>query len=103
MFPAGQLKALQARKQELLQDSEMRRQLLMRECTQIQARLEWLDRGVTLGRRVLPYLAFALPLLGMWRKRGPSGVGSLVLRIANALPIARRLATMWRSFHPART
>ena len=102
MFPDGELKALRARKQQLLNDSAVRRQLWAHEWRQVQQRLVWVERGVSTARRLLPLCSVAIPLIGLWRARASVGAGSMFARIANALPIARRLVKLWREHQAQR-
>jgi hypothetical protein len=97
MFPAGELKALHARKLQLLDDSAAHRQLAAEEIACIQQRLVWLEHGLAITRRVLPFCTFAIPLLQFWRPRRAGGTASIWRFIVSALPVARRLVTIWQS------
>jgi hypothetical protein len=96
MFPGRQLKALHARKRQLLNDSSIHRQLLAGEVVCIRQRLAWLERGVAMARRSLPFAALAIPFVRRWRTRSTEK-GTAWRRTANALPLAWRLVTMWQS------
>lgn len=95
MFPGRQLKALHARKRQLLNDSSIHRQLLASEVVCIR-HLAWLERGVAMARRSLPFAALAIPFVRLWRTRSTEK-GTAWRRTANALPLAWRLVTMWQS------
>ena len=98
MSPATRLNVLRQRRQELLAASEAYRRLLFVECTAVQQRLEWLDRTVTVARRLRPFISLAAPLLGIWaaqrRNRGRSWIG----RFASAMPVAGRFVSAVREF-----
>ena len=98
MFPAARLNVLRQRRQELLAASEAHRRLLVVECAAVQERLEWLDRGVTIARRLKPFVGLAVPLLSVWAARRGNRGRSWIDRIASALPAARRFMSGVREF-----
>lgn len=98
MFPSKRLSALHARKQELLVQSEVNRRLMTAECAAIQPRLEWLDRTVSVARRLRTFVSLAVPLLGAWTARRKNRRRSWIGTIASALPMAGRFASAVQQF-----
>ena len=98
MFPAARLNLLCQRKQELLATSEVKRRLFAVECAGIQQRLEWLDRIVSVTRRVRPFIFLLAPLLVVWTGQHKNGGPSWIGTIASALPMAGRVASAVQQF-----
>jgi len=93
------MKALAARKQELLEASAVQRERVLVECAQIEARLGWIDRGLTTARRVLPIVGLLLPLIRLWKSRTASRDGRSTLgRLLDMASIAQRFASIWHEF-----
>jgi hypothetical protein len=98
MSPAARLKWLNQRKQELLVSSEIHRCLLEVECSQIQQRLEWVDRVVTGARQLKPFVELGAPIIGAWLERRHKTGSSWLGVMASAMPLAGRIASLVRQF-----
>lgn len=102
MFSSARLKFLHERRQQLLVQSEVHRQLWAMEYANVQQRFAWLERTAASARRVLPWWKVTLPLWRFWFSRRDGAGKSWAGKITAALPIALRVVEVWQLFRPQR-
>jgi len=100
---------LQARKRQLLAESEFYRQTLAKDVAQLNAATSWMTTILHYARLVSPLLAIAVPVAGFFlrpRKKHaaqpPPRKKNLLGKFIAGYKIARQVKPIWDGFHRAR-
>ena len=100
---------LQARKRQLLIQSEFYRQTLAKDLAQLNVATLWMTTMLRYARLVSPVLAIAVPVAGFFfrprKKRAaqpPPRKKNLLGRLITGYKIARQVKPIWDGFHRAR-
>jgi len=100
---------LQARKRQLLAQSEFYRQTLAKDCTQLNSATSWIQTTLHYARLVGPILAMAVPIAGFFfrpRKKHapqpPPRKKNLLGTLIAGYRIARQVKPIWDGFHRSR-
>ena len=101
--------SLADRKRELIIRSEMYRQSLEANLSDIKESIAWVPRVLRRVRSIYPVFVLALPLLGvavrgrgLLRKRPPPRKKSLLTKAATGIKIFRTVKPFWDGFRQAR-
>lgn len=103
MFGNQELERLEARRQNLLVQSELHRRLLALDWASTRASAWWVEAGVDWVRRLRPLLLVVAPLVGFWfvrKARGdkPKAPSRLCERVALGLTIYQRARSLWEQY-----
>ena len=100
---------LQARKRQLLAESEFYRQTLAKDCAQLNSATSWITATLRYARLVSPILALAVPAAGFFLRprkkhapKPPPRKKNLLGRLIAGYQIARQVKPIWDGFHRAR-
>ena len=101
---------LQARKRQLLAQSQFYRESLVRDVKHLGSATSWLTSTLQVARRVTPLLAMALPIAGFFFRSRKAPIAKPPPRKKNLLgtllagyKIARQVKPIWDGFHRSRT
>ena len=100
---------LQARKRQLLAESEFYRQTLAADCAHLNAATSWISTTLRMARMVAPVLAMAMPVAGLFfrsRKKHvplPPPKKNFLSSVLAGYRIARQIKPIWDGFRRART
>lgn len=100
---------LQARKRQLLAQSQFYRENLVRDVAHLNAATSWITTTMHYARRVTPILAMAVPIAGFFfrsRKaplaKPPPKKKNLLGTLLAGYKIARQVKPIWDGFHRSR-
>jgi len=96
MLSIARLNALHARKQGLLESSAVDRERLLLTLVDLEQRLAWADRGITLVRKWMPVGLLAIPLCRAWAGRRSQPPVSRIDQLLRLWPIARHFLSIWQ-------
>jgi hypothetical protein len=101
---------LQARKRQLLAESEFYRQTLAADCAHLNSATSWISTTLRMARLVAPVLAMAMPVAGFFfrsRKKHvllpPPKKKNLLSSVLAGYRLARQVKPIWDGFRRART
>ena len=96
MFGNGQLACCQQRKEELLRQSLVNRQLLEQDSQRLRGVAEWVDVGIEVTRKARVAWDVAGPLLAFWRMRR-QGSSGFAQKVALGAWVAQSLPALWKT------
>lgn len=92
----GDLARCEARKAELLRQSDANRERLAADAARLRPVAGWVDLGMEVAQKARAGMSILGPLLSLWKLRKQGGTG-LTGTLARAFSIGSSIAGLWRS------